>query len=65
MRKIPVVIKGRYYESIVQAARRMPRGTYRWRAEEVRIRVHSPDYPEWRKATQEEISENKAIPTLV
>lgn len=55
MRKKPVVVKGRYYESIVQAARRLPRGTYRWRPNEVSMRVHSPDYPEWRIATDEEI----------
>lgn len=54
MRKKPVVVKGNYYESIVQAARRLPRGTYRWRPNEVSLRVHSPDYPEWRFATQEE-----------
>lgn len=56
MSKNPVMIKGRYYESIAQAARRLPRGTYRWRYEEVRMRVHSPDHPDWRKATAEEIT---------
>ncbi|QKE54593.1 hypothetical protein ACSA002_2765 [Salmonella phage vB_SalM_SA002] len=59
MRSKPVVIKGRYYESIIQAARSMPRGSYRWRRNEVSERVHSPDYPEWRLATEEEINDRK------
>lgn len=53
--KKPVVVKGYYFESITQAAHRLPRGTYRWRRNEVSMRVHSDDYPEWRFATEEEI----------
>jgi len=56
MRNKPVIIKGRYYESIAQAARQSPRGTYRWRPYEVSMRVHSSDYPNWRLATDEEIN---------
>jgi len=37
----------------------MPRGTYRWRRNEVSERLHSPDYPEWRFATEEEINSRK------
>lgn len=56
MRNKPVIVKGRYYESIAQAARQLPRGTYRWRPNEVSMRVHSSDYPEWQLATDEEIN---------
>lgn len=64
MRNKPVVIKGRYYESMAQAARRMPRGTYRWRVEEVRDRVYSSDYPEWRRASPKEILANAPLTNL-